>query len=558
VDVPGHERFIRNMLAGVGPVRRVLFVVAADEGWKPQSEEHLAILDVLGASGVVALTKVDLVDEETLAIAIDEVRERTAGTALEDAPIVPASSTTGAGLDEVRGALDDLLDRGSRPIQTDRPRLFVDRVFTIKGAGTVTTGTLVDGPLAVGDEVEVFPTGARARVRGLQTHKRSMDVALPVSRVAVNLTGVDRATLERGNVLGRPGQWLPTKLVEARIRPIRGLNHALSARGAYKLYAGAAEADARIHLFGRPTVEARDGAFAYARVRLSRPIVFDLFDEVVLREAGRRETVAGGRVIDIQPNPHASGSDPEVRLEARWRAARTQLPALVAAERGAVRVRTAILLTGVMEAAQHANVGDWIVDEDLRRRVERDVVGFLAAYHDAHPLREGAELATIRTRIADLVAAAGAPADPALVEALLEELADRRLLARTASAVRLDSHAVTFSGAQQDLERLLEVVAANPATPPSVAELGDLGFGRELIDAAVASGRLVRVSAELVFEPTFVDEAERTARAAIDGITVSAFREALGTTRKYALPLLEWFDQRGVTRRQGDLRLPRG
>src|ERR687888_68186 len=202
VDVPGHERFIANMLAGVGPVRLVLFVVAADEGWKPQSEEHLQIVDVLGVDGaVIALTKRDLVDEETLELAEDEVRDRVDGTALEGAPIVACSGTTGEGLDELRDALDAMVADAPSPERRGRVRQYLDRVFTIRGAGTVVTGTLTGGPLTVGREVEVLPSGHRARIRGLQTHKRSLEVATPVSRVAVNLAGTPRTELERGDVL---------------------------------------------------------------------------------------------------------------------------------------------------------------------------------------------------------------------------------------------------------------------------------------------------------------------------------------------------------------------
>ena len=215
VDVPGHERFIGNMLAGVGPVRSVLFVVAADEGWKPQSEEHLQILDVLGASSaVVALTKRDLVDEETAAIATEEVRDRLAGTALFDAPIVAVSASTGDGIDALRAALDDMLERVPPP-DPARTRLHIDRVFTIKGAGTVVTGTLTGDCLSVGDDVVLLPSNRRARVRSLQSHRTVHDRACPVSRVAINLVGIERDEVARGDVLARPGAWRPTDRFEA-------------------------------------------------------------------------------------------------------------------------------------------------------------------------------------------------------------------------------------------------------------------------------------------------------------------------------------------------------
>ena len=347
VDVPGHERFVRNMLAGVGPVRLVMFVVAADEGWKPQSEEHLEIVDVLGADGgVVALTKADLVDEETLGIAELEVRERLEGTALDGAPIVPCSAATGAGLDDLAAALDAMVAAAPAPRQDGRVRQFLDRVFSIRGAGTVVTGTLTGGPLAVGDEVEIFPTGRRARVRGLQSHKRSLDAARPVARVAVNLVGIEREDLVRGDVLGRPGAWRPTSVLEARLRPVRGLDHPLTGRGAFKLYAGSAERDARVRFLGTTRLEPADGGGgAFVRVRLSAPLVLEPGDRFVLRESGRRATVAGGVVLDTEPAARP-GPDPVARLERREAAAPDDLPALLVDERGAVRATDLSVLTG--------------------------------------------------------------------------------------------------------------------------------------------------------------------------------------------------------------------
>jgi selenocysteine-specific elongation factor len=299
VDVPGHERFIANMLAGVGPVRLVLFVVAANEGWRRQSEEHLAILDVLGAAGgVVALTKRDLVDGNTLDLVEDEVGERLAGTALARAPIVRVSATTGEGLEDLRGAIDQLVGDASAP-ETARARLFVDRVFSISGAGTVATGTLGGDCLAVGDEVELYPRGRTARIRSLQTHKRAEERACPVARVAANLAGTGRRDLDRGDVLGPPGAWRPTNVFDAVLRPVRGLAHPITPRGAFKVYAGAAEAHARIRIFGKTKLE--PGQEAFVRVTTRRPLVLDVFDRFVLRESGRQETVGGGSVLDPAP-----------------------------------------------------------------------------------------------------------------------------------------------------------------------------------------------------------------------------------------------------------------
>jgi selenocysteine-specific elongation factor len=556
VDVPGHERFVRTMLAGVGPVRLVLFVVAADEGWKPQSEEHLAIVDVLGVDGaVVALTKRDLVDAETLALAEAEVREHVAGTALEGAPVVPCSAETGEGLPELLGALDAMLGSAPPPEADGRPRQFVDRVFSIRGAGTVVTGTLTGGPLSVGDEVELYPTGRRARIRSLQRHKRSIEVARPVSRVAANLVGTGREELARGDVLAPPGVWRPTTTLEARVVPVRGLAHPLTARGAFKLHAGSAERDARVRLLG---VEEVPAGGAFARIRLSAAVVLDVFDRFVLRDAGRRETVAGGIVLDVEPPPRPGAGATE-RLAARAAATRSELPALVVAERGAVRDTDLARVAGGVPTSGAAAVpaGGWWITAPLLEEVTGAVRETLGRFHADHPLEPGLDVAEVRRAASSALRTTGV-SDPDLVEALLGALADRGQIAREGGLVRLAAHRISLAGHEEQLERLVAAVAGGEPTPPTVAELGAAGFPREVVDAATRAGLLVRVSPDLVLTPAFVRRALEVVRAAGGaGVTVSAVREALGTSRKYAVPLLEHLDTERLTRRTGDVRVAR-
>ncbi len=555
VDVPGHERFIGNMLAGVGPVRLVLFVVAADEGWKPQSEEHLQILDVLGVrGGVIAVTKRDLVDDEMLALATEEIRERVADTGLADAPILPVSSETGEGIDALATALDAMLD-GVGPPDEARARLHIDRVFTIKGAGTVVTGTLSGDCLGVGDEVELYPAGARARIRSLQTHKQSEDRACPVSRVAANLVGVERDRLGRGDVLASPAAWRPTRVFEARLHAVGGRSRAVTARGAFKLYVGAAEVDARVRFYG--TTKLEPGAEAFVRITATTPLVLDVGDRFVVREAGRRETVAGGTVLDVAP-PARAGPDPVVRLSARATASRDALPELLVEERGAIRAADVFALTGSTMDGGVA-VAEWRVADALRTAVQTSVAGSLAAYHAEHPLEVGAALTLARSAVTGALRAARAPTDPALADALLTDLTDRGVIARDTTTVRLMSHQVVLQERSADVERLLLAIGGErEATPPTVRELVAAGIGRDVIDAAAREGVVVRVSSDLVMTTDLVARAEATVRASgAAGITVSALRESLGTSRKYAVPIMEWFDQRGVTRRDGDVRFPR-
>jgi selenocysteine-specific elongation factor len=547
VDVPGHERFVRNMLAGVGPIRLVLFVVAADEGWKPQSEEHLEIVDVLGAeAGVVALTKSDLVEPGGLARRTEEIEGRLDGTALQGAPVVPCSSATGHGIEELTAAIDAMVAAAPSPEDRGRPRIDIDRSFTIRGAGTVVTGTLTGGTLTVGDEVVVHPDGVTARIRSLQTHRRPVEVAEPVSRVAANLAATSREEVVRGDVLARPGQWRPTSAIEVRLRPVRSLERPLTARGAFKLYAGSAERDARLRLYGDES--------SFARIRLSRPIVAEAGDRFVLREAGRGETVAGGVVLDPDP-PARPGSDAVDRLARREAARREDLPALVVTERGAVRASLLPVLAGASPSAVPGatRAGAWWIADEHLAALRRRATEALEAHHRTHPLRPGMDAGDVRRA----VLAEGADLD--LGEAVLDGMLKEGVIAREGPVLRMADHRVSLGDRDPEAERLVEAVAAGEPTPPTVADLEGAGFARDLIEACVRTGRLARVSTDLVLTPAFLERAEEVARAessSPDGLTVSRFRELLGTTRKYALPILASFDGRGLTRRDGDVRRP--
>jgi selenocysteine-specific elongation factor len=376
-----------------------------------------------------------------------------------------------------------------------------------------------------------------------------------VSRVAANLVGVERDRLGRGDVLAVPGAWRPTRVFEARLHPVGGRSRAVTARGAFKLYVGAAEVDARVRFYG--TTKLEPGAEAFVRITAATPLVLDVGDRFVVREAGRRETVAGGTVLDAAP-PARAGPDPVVRLAARATAPRDALPSLLVEERGAIRAADVFALTGSTMDGGVA-IAEWRVTDALRTAAQASVVEALAAYHAEHPLDAGAALTLARSAVTGVLRAARAPTDPALGDALLTDLSDRGLTARDTTTVRLASHHVALHERSADVERLLAAIGgAREATPPTVRELVAAGVGRDVIDAAAREGLVVRVSSDLVMTTDIVARAEATVRASgATGITVSALRESLGTSRKYAVPLMEWFDQRGVTRRAGDVRFPR-
>ncbi len=515
VDVPGHVRFIKNMLAGVGAVAACVFVVAATEGWKPQSEEHLRILELLGIDhGIVALTKVGLVDEETRELAHLDLTEHLAGTFLADAEVVEVDVPAGIGIDDLRRALDRMLAPVSSAPDDYRPRLWVDRVFAAKGSGTVVTGTLAGGTLATDDELVVLPGATRVRVRGLQSLKESHDRVGPGSRVAVNLSGISRDQLARGSVIVRPGQWHVTRTFDASLRVLDSLDHEVSRKGAYQAYVGSGEHPASVRVLpaGAETGGA-EGVFpgeeGFVRLHLPRALPLMPGDRYVLRESGRGETVGGGEVLDVSPVLAALKARPSRSVDR------------VVAERGWVDADTLERLTGERRAP---TVGRWVVDAAVA----------------------AADLA----RLADAVESAG----PLGLDAATLDERQRALLPHL-EGVAVDGGRVRRAEAVDPLAGHPYVAAleASLFSPPD-ADGVDRGELRELVRRSMVVER-----DGLYFSPAAVEAAARHAAALLgdhpDGFTVAQARDAMGATRKHVLPLLAVLDSTGVTRRRGDVRV---
>lgn len=509
VDVPGHVRFLKNMLAGVGAVDACLFVVAATEGWKPQSEEHLRILELLGvAHGVVALTKVDGAGPELTALARDELAERVAGSFLAGAEVVEVAAPTGRGVDALRAALDRLVAATPAAVDRGRTRLWVDRSFAARGAGTVVTGTLTGGDLAVGDELEVGLAPTRAvRVRGLQSLHAAVEAIGPGHRVAVNLAGIGHEAVARGDALVRPGQWHRTRVVDAALHVLAGLDHPVSRRGAHVAYIGAGEFPVRVRVLGPTPIEPG----ATGPVRLHLPVALPLVpgDRFVLRESGRAETVGGGEVLDVDPQLPASRARPDASVDR------------VVAERGWVDAAELERLTGT---TRPPDLGRWVVDP-----AARTVAG------DA-----------LRDRITD----AGALG---LDVAGLDER-ERALLAHL-DGVQVEAGRARAGAVVDPLagHPWVAALAAAPFAPPA-PDAVDPAVVREL----VRRGLVVRTG-PVWFAPTALDAAARAVGALLaerpDGVTVAEVRDHLGATRKHVVPLLEHLDAVGVTRRRGDRRV---
>ena len=509
VDVPGHVRFIKNMLAGVGAVDACLFVVAATEGWKPQSEEHLRILELLGvAHGVVAITKIDLVDEEWRQLARLDLDDHLEGSFLAGAPVVEVAAHTGLGVDDLRVALDRALAATPTAVDRGRPRLWVDRSFAAKGSGTVVTGTLAGGSLATDDDLVILPAERRVRVRALQSHQASLHRAGPGRRLAVNLTGVRHDQVVRGEAVVRPGQWAPTKTLDCSLTVLAGLDHDVSRRGAYHAYVGSGEHPVRLRVLGSEALSPG----ATGLVRLHLPVALPLLpgDRYVLRESGRAETVGGGEVLDVAPVLRASRARPSRSVER------------VVAERGWVEADLLERLTG--ERLEPTVGGRWVVDPAALAATEERL---RAAVEAAGPL--GLDVAGLDER----------------ERAALEGL----------DGIVVQGGRATAGQEVDPLSNHPYVAAleAEPFSPPAPNGV-DRGELREL-----ARRGLVVERDGVWFAPGALEEAARVVARLLasspEGVTVAQVRDALGTTRKYILPVLAHLDAAGVTRRRGDFRV---
>jgi selenocysteine-specific elongation factor len=521
VDVPGHERFVPNMLAGVGAVPAAMMVVAADGGWMPQSAEHLAALDALGVRhGLLAVTRADLADPGPAA---ERAQDEIAATSLGDVEVVAVSGLTGAGLDDLRDALDRLAARLPVPDRSAPVRLWVDRSFTIRGSGTVVTGTLGAGQLRTGDQLELAGTGRRVRVRGLQSLGVRQAHVAAVARVAVNLRGVEHEDIRRGDALLSPGSFPMTDVVDVRVHgdAVAELPPALT------LHVGSAAVPARARPLGPDT----------ARLRLARAVPLHIGDRALLRDPGRHHVAGGITVLDVAP--------PALRRRGAAKARAATLATMDgrADERGELRrrklVRRGDLQRMGVPLSMTPVAGDWLADPDhwdsLRRRLADEVF----RYGREHPLEPDAPTEALRQSLQ--------LPDRALVEALV-----RPPLVARAGRIGGGQPTGLPDPVARAVERVRADLAGRPFLAPEAARLAELGLGRREIGAAVRAGALLRLSDSVVLLPGAIDEAIVVLARLPQPFTLSHARQALGTTRRVAVPLLELLDQRGVTRRLHD------
>jgi len=552
VDVPGHARFMRNMLAGAHGLDAVLLVVAADEGVMPQTREHLEIVDLLEVRrGLVVLTKRDLVDADWLGLVAEEVKAAIKGSSLDGAEVVPVSAVTREGLDSLVRALDLLLEGSTPREDTGRPRLPVDRVFTMSGFGTVVTGTLVAGTLRVGDELEVVPRGRVVRVRGLQRHNEKVESVGPGNRVAANLSGVEKGELARGDVLAVPGSMQPVRRVDATVRVLASAAQAVRHGAELLLHTGTTEVATRIIVLEGD--EIAPGASGWVQLYLERPIAAAAQDRFVLRVPSPAATVAGGAFVDVAPRKHVR-HDSAVRESLVRRAAGDVLEQELRKYPRGVTVSALLKATVAPEAdvdRLHARrLGDWVFSDEAWSGIASRAARELAAYHVMFPLRSGMAREELRSKLGV------SPASfPAVVAGLVE---DGRVVERNGSLAEPGHEVALESGPGSELLRLL---AALPFAPPSLAEaMEQSGADEELVRALVRRGDIVRVSDEVAFTKAAFESAMDLVReliAANGSVTVAQLRDRMGASRRPVLALLEYLDAQRVTRRVGDSRVLR-
>ena len=572
VDVPGHRDFIENMLAGVGGIDAVLFVVAADEGVMPQTREHLAILDILQIeAGVIVLTKTDLVDDPGwLELVEADVLQAVQGTVLESAPLVRVSAKQKTGLEDLAAALSGCL--ADRPQRADlgRPRLPIDRVFTMPGFGTIVTGTLMDGKLALGEEVEVLPSGLRGRIRGLQSHKQKEQQAVPGSRTAVNISGLDVEQVRRGEVLSHPGAYHVTRLLDVYFRLLPDASHPLKHSSEVKFFLGTAEVLARVRLLGIEELEPGDEG--WLQLALHDPVVAVRGDRYILRRPSPGETLGGGVVVDPHPKGHHRRFDEGViqQLEALRQGTPAEVLYQAFIMSGTVPISQAVSRSHLTEEQaapalqelvdSHQIViiepGDVSPSADLlacaqsqwsleSERAVRD----LENYHRINPLKRGMPREELKSRMKIT--------STRLFNAEIRRWAAEGLMQENGSLLARPGFEIHFTPQQQaQVDRLLTRFAQNPYAPPTIKD-AQSEVGEDVLAALVEMGELCPVSPEVVFRKKDYDQMIQMLRDYFqtqETLSVIQFRDLLNTSRRYVLAFLEHLDAVGVTVREGDVR----
>ncbi|MFW5790980.1 MAG: selenocysteine-specific translation elongation factor [Bacillota bacterium] len=574
IDVPGHEKFIKNMLAGAAGVDLALLVIAADEGIMPQTREHLAILELLQVKyGVVAITKADKVESDWLELVVEDAREQLGDSFLKDAPFVPVSAIVGTGLDKLEEALLEEAKKIPGKDESSNVYLPIDRVFTMSGFGTVITGTLVSGTLETGSQMLIYPDKDEARIRSIQVHNEKVEAAYPGERTGVNLAGIDKEDIERGDVLATPGSLIATSRLDGRVKLLPSSPMVLENDTRIRFHIGAREVLGRAYLIDKE--EILPGESGLVQFRLEETIVSRFKENFVIRRYSPMITIGGGKVLENSPprrKHHDSAAIEELKIkESGTPAERVELTLRLAGR--PLRIDDLIEKTGLSEAEINNLLQELIASGQVYELAKYQKPGYLAAepkeavlnemveitkkYHQKQPLRPGISRAELRSSLS-------VELNTNEFNQLAEELEEAGKLELSQKYIKEAGFQVEFTGRAAEIkEGALKLFAENKFSPPEVPDLAealnenDQKLIREVIGALEEEGILIRLTEDLYFTEEAVAEAEKMIKEFFlqnESLELSQFRDIIGSSRKYALPLLEYFDEQGLTYREGDKR----
>ena len=567
IDVPGHEKFVKNMLAGAGGIDLALLVVAADEGFMPQTREHLGILSLLNISeGIIVVTKKDMVDEDWLEIVCDEVRQEVQGTFLENAQIIPVSSYTGEGIEQLRQAIFTMIDQKTQIKNLDVPfRIPVDRIFSVEGFGTVITGTLIEGTMKVGDPVTVYPSRIESRIRNLQVHSQDVQEAYAGQRVAVNLAGLKKTDLNKGDVIAVPDSMHTTMMIDIHLTVLKDCDREIRNATRLHLYHGARDILCKIVLLDRDSVGA--GESCYAQLRLEEEIAVKTGDRFVLRFYSPVETIGGGVILDSNPFKHKrndaavleslklkeGGSDREkISAALRDYSARFETLDFLQIQTGIPKEQFEQQINKLIKDKVAFRVSDNVViHTDYLNRLKDSAVKLLESYHKENPLREGMKKDEFRNKLIKYE-------DISVVDKITDSLVNRKVLKYVNNCVALADFEVQQDNNQQEIENAFLQGGFSPESPDQIAaRFPKVKNFKQVLESLVNTGKLVRVEEKILLHADYCNKALTLAKEHVDQngqITLAEMRDLMGASRKFAVAVLEYWDKRGITKKVGDAR----
>ena len=567
IDVPGHEKFVKNMLAGAGGIDLALLVVAADEGFMPQTREHLGILSLLNISeGIIVVTKKDMVDEDWLEIVCDEVRQEVQGTFLENAQIIPVSSYTGEGIEQLRQAIFTMIDQKTQIKNLDVPfRIPVDRIFSVEGFGTVITGTLIEGTMKVGDPVTVYPSRIESRIRNLQVHSQDVQEAYAGQRVAVNLAGLKKTDLNKGDVIAVPDSMHTTMMIDIHLTVLKDCDREIRNATRLHLYHGARDILCKIVLLDRDSVGA--GESCYAQLRLEEEIAVKTGDRFVLRFYSPVETIGGGVILDSNPFKHKrndatvleslklkeGGSDREkISAALRDYSARFETLDFLQIQTGIPKEQFDQQINKLIKDKVAFRVSDNVViHTDYLNRLKDSAVKLLESYHKENPLREGMKKDEFRNKLIKYE-------DISVVDKTTDSQVNRKVLKYVNNCVALADFEVQQDNNQQEIENAFLQGGFSPESPDQIAaRFPKVKNFKQVLESLVNTGKLVRVEEKILLHADYYNKALTLAKEHVDQngqITLAEMRDLMGASRKFAVAVLEYWDKRGITKKVGDAR----